>query len=394
MRPAWRGQGGWREKLRRRSPVLFALIAVVIAMGAAQTANAAGPSAKEITKTVSALSEKYPVRSTLYGVWVDGRPLVTGALGKARPGVAATKAAHFRIGNITESFTTSLLLQFVDDGLLSLDDPISRWLPDLPGAQQITVGMLARSISGYADFVTYDKFVEQNNADPFRRWRTSELIDLAFERPTLFPPGTSWAFSDTNFLLLREILQKVGGKPVNQLLRERILDPLGLDETAMSIRPRIPTPVIHAYTRDRGHYEDSTRWSPSWAPGMGNMYSTLGDLGRWATALGTGSVVSPESHALQLGPQNVGLGPLTQDTYYAMGSVVRDGWIFNNPQVVGYNGVVSYSLAKKTAVVVFTTQGPKGDPLVAYASAIADGITRLVDPKHPLDLPDCTRPPC
>ena len=379
--------------VRRRSQLL-ALIALAISVGGAQTAYAAAPSAKKVTETVSALSEKYPVRSTLYGVWVDGRPLVTGALGKARPGVAASKAAHFRIGNVTESFTTSLLLQLVDEGLVSLDDPIAGWLPDLPGAQQTTVGMLARSISGYPDFVTDDRFTKQSNADPFRRWRASELIDLAFERPILFPPGTSWAFSDTNFLLLREILQQVGGKPVNQLLRERILDPLGLDETAMSLRRHIPAPVIHAYSTDRGRYEDSTRWSPSWAPGMGNMYSTLGDLGRWATALGTGSVVSPESHALQFGPQNVGLGPLTEATYYAMGSVVRDGWIFNNPQVLGYNGVVTYSPSKKTAVVVFTTQGPKGDPLVAYASAIADGITRLVDPKHPLDLPDCTRPPC
>ncbi len=382
------------DRPKLRAGTACALIVAVISIGGVQRASAAAPSAKRITETVSALSEKYPVRSTLYGVWVDGRPLVTGALGKARPGVAATKAAHFRIGNATESFTTSLLLQFVDDGLVSLDDPISRWLPDLPGAQEVTVGMLARSISGYPDFVTYDRFIKQNNADPFRRWRTFELIDLAFERPTLFPPGTSWAFSDTNFLLLREILQRVGGKPVNQLLRERILDPLGLDETAMSLRPHIPAPVIHAYTKDRGHYEDSTRWSPSWAPGMGNMYSTLGDLGRWATALGTGSIVSPESHALQFGPQNVGLGPLTQDTYYAMGSVVRDGWIFSNPQVFGYNGVVSYSPSKETAVVVFTTQGPKGDPLVAYASAIADRVTRLVDPEHPLGLPDCTRPPC
>lgn len=128
----------------------FALLALAVSMGAAQAANAARPSAKKITETVRAVSKKHPVRSTLFGVWVKGRPLVTGALGKARPGVPAKKAAHFRIGNVTESFTTSLLLQFVDDGLVSLDDPLSNWFPDLPDAQNVTLGMLARSVSGYA----------------------------------------------------------------------------------------------------------------------------------------------------------------------------------------------------------------------------------------------------
>lgn len=377
-----------------RRCMLLALLALAIATSAAQTATAARPSAKEITKTVREISKKYPVRSTLFGVWVKGRPLATGALGKARPGVRATKAAHFRIGNVTESFTTSLLLQFADEGLVSLDDPLSNWFPDLPAAEEVTLGMLARSISGYADFVTDDNFLAQYEKDPFRRWEVPELIDLAFERPALFAPGTSWAFADTNFLLLAQVLSAVGGKPVSHLLRERILDPLGLDETEMRISPHLPPPVIHSYTNERGRYEDATRWSPSWAAGFGNMFSTLGDMGRWATALGTGKVVSPESHALQFGPQNVGLGPLTDDGYYAMGSVVHNGWIFSNPQVLGYNGVVAYSASKRTAVVAFTTQGPKGDPLVAYASAVANGIAKRIDPKHPLGLPVCTRPPC
>lgn len=370
------------------------LAATTVAAAGATTASAAPLRGKDVVRTVRAATEKFPVRSTLFGVWVDGRPLATGALGKARPGVSATTKGHFRIANVTESFTTSLLLQFVDQGLVTLDDPIAKWFPDLPGAQQVTLGMLARSVSGYADFVTYDRFVKQYKKNPFRRWKVPELIELAFERPALFAPGTSWAFSDTNFLLLGEVLRRVGGEPLNRLLRARILDPLGLDETGMRVRPRIPAPVIHSYTSERGRYEDATGWSPSWFPGMGNMFSTLGDMGRWANALGAGSVVSPASHALQFGPQNVGLGPLTGDTHYAMGSFVRNGWIVNNPQVLGYNGVVSYSLAKKTAVVVFTTQGPKGDPLVAYASAIADGVAKLVDPEHPLDLPACTRPPC
>ena len=84
------------------------LAATTVAAAGATTASAAPLRGKDVVRTVRAATEKLPVRSTLFGVWVDGRPLATGALGIARPGVRATKAAHFRIGNTTESFTTTL----------------------------------------------------------------------------------------------------------------------------------------------------------------------------------------------------------------------------------------------------------------------------------------------
>ena len=370
------------------------VIVVTMVVGGVQTASAATPSGKKITRGVHAVTEKYPVRSTLFGVWKDGRRLASGALGKSRPGVPATRADHFRIGNITESLTVTLLLQLVDDGRLSLDDPLSNWFPSLPGAQQVTLGMLARSISGYADFVTNPEFEDAFNADPFQRWKASELLRLAFDRPPLFAPGTSWAFSDTNFFLLGKVLRRATGRPVDRLLRQRIWSELGMNETHMRVGPRIPAPVMHAYSRERGRYEDTTGWSPSWARRFGNATSTIGDMGKWAQALGTGSLLSRRSHALQVGPQNVGLGGLTANQYYAMGVGVGNGWIAANPQLLGYNGVVGYLPAKRAAVVVFTTQGPGGKPSSAYASAVFNRIGRLLAPKQPPGLDVCPRPPC
>lgn len=379
---------------RRRALGVLAVLTVVTAVCGPSTATAASPSGKKITRTVRAVDEKYPVRSTLFGVWKNGQRLVSGALGQSRPGVPATKADHFRIGNATESLLTTLLLQFVDDGRLSLDDPLSNWFPELPGAQQVTLGMLGRSTSGYADFVTNPEFEDAFNANPFRRWEVSELVGLAFARPPLFAPGTSWAFSDTNFLLLGKVLRRATGRPVNVLLRRRIWSELGMNETEMRVGPHIPAPVMHGYSRERGHYEDTTRWSPSWARRFGNGISTLGDMGKWAIALGTGSLLSPRTHALQVGPQNVGLGPLTANQYYGMGLGVSNGWIAANPQLLGYNGVVSYLPAKRYAVVVFTTQGPGGKPSSAYASAVSNSIGKLLAPKQPPSLPVCPRPPC
>jgi D-alanyl-D-alanine carboxypeptidase len=380
--------------IRWRSLSLSALVVFVIAACGAGTAGASTASGKRITRTVGALARKYPLRATLFGVWVDGRRLASGALGHSWPGVPATRSDHFRIGNTTESMMATLLLQLADEGRIGLDEPLSTWYPTLPGARQVTLGMLARDVSGYADFVTTPRFEKLLDAHPFRHWRVSELLRLAFSRPPLFTPGTSWAFSDTNYLLLGDALRQATRQPVARLLRRKIWGRLGLHETAMRSNPRIPRPVLHGYSKDRGRYEDSTSWSPSWARYAGNVTSTLGDLGRWARALGTGSLLSPESHELQVGPQNVGLGPLTANAYYGMGVGVNNGWIATNPQFGGYNGIVSYLPSKKITVVIYVTQAPKGNPLAAYASAIYNRIGRLLAPARPPNLPVCPRPPC
>jgi D-alanyl-D-alanine carboxypeptidase len=254
--------------------------------------------------------------------------------------------------------------------------------------------MLGRSTTGYADYVTNSRFVDRFYANPFQSWSVPELLRLGFSRPSLFAPRTSWAFSDTNFVMLGDILRRVAGEPVGRLLRQRILSRLGLRHTVMRTDTYIPSPVLHAYTSERGRYEESTFWSPSWARYTGNMTSTLADMGKWARALGTGSLLSRRSHRTQVGPQNVGLGPNTAKFYYGMGLGVTNGWIATNPQLLGYNGVVSYLPAKRIAVVVFATQGLRGNPTKSYASAVSNRIGALLAPHQRPNLPVCSRPPC
>ncbi len=142
--------------------------------------------------------------------------------------------------------------------------------------------------------------------------------------------------------MLGQILRKVGRAPVPELLQKNIFGELGLDETSMRADSFTPAPVMHAYGSERGVYEDETAWTLNWIRGAGNVISTVDDLGVWADALGTGSLVSPRLHALQVGDQNVGLGTNTEAFHYAMGSGVTNGWIYNNPHILGYKGVVSY----------------------------------------------------
>lgn len=326
------------------------------------------------------------LNSMVFGVWVDGRPLVTGALGSALQGVPATRDMHFRIGNVAESMTTTLLLQYVEQRKVSLSAPVSAWFPGLARARLVTLRMLATSTSGYGDYVTSAPFERAFAANPFRHFSTMALIRLGTSLPPLFAPGKNWAFSDTNFLLLGAILQKIAHRPLAAVLEQRIFAPLALSQTAMRSGAYIPPPVMHSYTRERGPYEDASFWTPSWVSLNGAVTSTLFDMSRWAAALGTGSLVSRASRRLQLGPGNVGLGPLTAAKYYGMGAAVTKHWVVTDPQVDGYTGTVNYFPPQKIAVVVFSTLGPTSVPSRQYGIAALLRIARILTPRSVPEL--------
>jgi CubicO group peptidase (beta-lactamase class C family) len=338
------------------------------------------PRAKRVAALIAQLQHKYNLYASIFEVWSGGKPLASGALGSALPGVPASVADHFRISDVTETFTATLLLRLVEQGKLRLDDPISKWLPSLPRASRVTVGMLAASTSGYADYVTNPTFVKALRQNPFRLWRVPEVIHLGVSQPPLFPPGTSWAFSDTNFMILGDILTRVGGEPLGDQIRTQILDRLGLDNTTMPYTADVPAPVLHGYDPERGDYQDATNWSPSWAQYTGAMTSNLADMGRWAQALGTGELLSAPSHREQVGPTNVGLGPLTQKFYYGLGVGVASGWIFSNPHLPGYSGFLAYFPPKKLSVAIWATPAMGNPDQINDSQAIFARVARILTP--------------
>lgn len=349
------------------------------------------PTATKVLAGVRAVVQKYPIRGVTFGVWTGGKEVVTGALGESLPGVPATRDVHFRTGNIAEGIMTTLLLQMVDGGHVSLDDRVAKWFPDFPEADAVTLGMLANSTSGYADYVTSVAFGKKFELDPFQQWTPNEILDIARSLPPVFAPGTSWAFSDTNFVLLGQILQKAAKQPYPKLVKARIFDRLGMRNTRYSMSSAIPTPTLHAYSNERGKYEEATYWSPSWAPLAATATTDLSDMGKWSRALGTGSLLSKRSHQLQVGDQNVGLGPLTEKFHYAMGAVVANDWIFTNPQVDGYTGVVAYLPAKKASITVSAAFGPTGDISVQYAGLVFNRIAAIISPANAPNINPCPR---
>ena len=263
---------------------------------------------------------------------------------------------------------TTLALQFQQEGRLSFDDKLSRWFPELPRADRITIRMLAYNTSGYYDyFQGNEAFIDRFHSDVFKRWRQSELLDIALARGFVCDPGTCFSYAHTNFILLGMIIEKVTGQSTSRQMTTRILRPLGLDETRITSKATIPAPVLHAFTSERGVYEDSTTWSPSWTVGDGMIAtSTIDDIAKAGRAIFSGRLLSRSSYRELVA--NSEIAPSTPAVHYGLGLLVANGWLIQNPALNGYSGILAYLPAAKLSVALTVTSTQPGSLIPANAN--------------------------
>ncbi|MFI9103674.1 serine hydrolase domain-containing protein [Streptomyces fildesensis] len=354
-----------------------------------------GP-ARDILRIAQQAKAEMDLKSVILRVTVDGREVITTALGESMTGVPAEPAMHFRNGNVAISYMGTALLRLVDEGRVGLDDPVSRWLPDLPHGKQITLRMLGASTSGLIDYVTSPGFSDAVSADPFRQWTAKELVAISTSKPLWYEPGTNWSYSHANFVLLGAALEKITGTPLDVLLQQQVMGPLGLSETRNSPTPDIPTPVLHAFTSDRGKYEESSFWNPSWTTAPGAVQTTdICDLARSAVGIGSGELLSPSAYQEMLNPGTVGLGhptktcpaticlPNTEATHYGMGLLVLNDWVSQHPLFFGYTAAQAYLPSERVAIAVSTTMGTN-TPDGHTAQTITQRIAAALVPDHPI----------
>ncbi|GGF24419.1 serine hydrolase domain-containing protein [Subtercola lobariae] len=240
--------------------------------------------------------------------------------------------------------------------------------------------MLANQTSGYPDYETDVNWNAAYNANPFHEFTYAERIGYAFERPMEFAPGTNWSYSHTNFMILGDILAKIGGQPLETLLQDKVLTPMGLTQTAGYDSAYIPEPVLHAFSSERRaalgvpasspFYEESTYWNPAWGTPMGAAQTTnTHDMTTTAVAVGTGSLLSASSFHAMTDPNLLGFGQklpvcagtcFTQSNAYNYGlGAVRSGqWILQNPQLSGYSATAAYLPSQQLAIAVAVTHAP------------------------------------
>src|SRR5437667_3644263 len=162
------------------------------------------------------------LRAVIVKVTQGDKIVISQAFGESIDGVPATTAMHFRNGAVAFTYLGTLLMKFVDEHKVKLDDTIDRWMPKLPEANKVTLKMLANQTSGYPDYETDPAWLAAFIADPFHIWTFEERLKYAFARPVQFAPGTNWSYAHTNFMILGEILSKIGKKPLDALLREKV----------------------------------------------------------------------------------------------------------------------------------------------------------------------------
>jgi CubicO group peptidase (beta-lactamase class C family) len=329
-----------------------------------------------VTALVEAAMAQYHLKAVIARVVVDGQELVTIARGESMNGVPATPEMHFRNGAVAISYMATALLVLVDQGVVGLDDVLATWLPDLPDADTTTLRMLANMTAGYTDYVNTAEFSALDAADAFRRWTPEDLIAISLAQGRTFAPGQHWAYSHTDYVVLGLALEQITGTPLDVLLRELVLDPLGLVNTASFATPHIPEPVLHAFTSERRaalgipagtrFYEESTFWDPSWTIARGAIQTTtIADMTASAAAIGEGTLLSPGSHRAQTEKALAGFGSalpgcatcrtMTSAVSYGLGIwLVRD-WLLQNPSFSGYGAFMAYLPARKIALAVSVT---------------------------------------
>lgn len=181
------------------------------------------------------------------------------------------------------------------------------------------------------------------------------------------------------------MLEKATGRPLEDLIREGILAPLSLTNTRSEGTAIIQEPVLHSFDAERGKYEESTYWDPSWTLAHGAiMTSNIADLLKSATAIATGALVSPDSHALQLAPLTAKFKPWSETTYYGLGVFVTNGWVVQNPSFAGYAASMAYLPSHKLALAVSVTMKEKASLEGNLSTNIAKEIAAFLAPEAPL----------
>jgi D-alanyl-D-alanine carboxypeptidase len=309
-----------------------------------------------------------------------------------------TADTHMRVGSVTKTWTGTVILQQVQEGLLKLSDPIGKYIAGVPQGDKITIDMMLSMRSGLLNYTSSVAFNQALDDTPTRVWTTSEMLALVLGQPKQsFDPGTSYEYSNTNTILLGLLAQKLeNGKPLEAIVQDRIFKKLGLTNTYMPAVTdnSLPAPFSHGYqygtnvqtmaalppelqaAARAGTFlpTDETNDSPSWAWAAGSGISTANDLATFVQALVGGGLLNDQMQAARFAsirdtvPVQAGLG-------YGW-NLAKFGALYGHTgELPGYNTFMGYDPVNKVTLIVWVNLGPNLD-----ADGAGTKITRaLID---------------
>jgi CubicO group peptidase (beta-lactamase class C family) len=277
-----------------------------------------------------------------------------------------TPATKFRVGSITKQFTAAAILLLEERGKLTVDDPVGRHLPDAPAAWSgITLRHLLTHSSGIAN---YTALPENRQLKAFGS-TPAAMLALVRDRPLDFPPGEKMSYSNTGYIALGAIVERLSGQSYGAFLQDNIFGPLGMKDSAVDVNAAIVERRASGYAPSPNGPVNAGFIQMTAAHAAGSLMSTTGDLLRWERALFGGKVLSAAS-----------LQKMTTAFKgdYAFGLFVRERQgrkVFeHNGSIDGFNSAMSYyPESRVTVIVLANVNGPAADRLVTMLGRIAHG---------------------
>jgi CubicO group peptidase (beta-lactamase class C family) len=195
--------------------------------------------------------------------------------------IPVTPDTIFRIGSVTKQFTAVGILLLEQDGLLRVEDPISKFLPDYPRGDEITLRHLLSHTSGIVEYTRAPEFWSNIRLE----MPHEEFTGVFRDKPLDFEPGAGWSYSNSGYHLLGIVIENASGMTYEEFMQSRVFSPLGLDDTGYDRPDRILKRRAAGYDRFDGEYKNRRFWDISQLFSAGGLYSTVGDLHAWNRAI-------------------------------------------------------------------------------------------------------------
>jgi D-alanyl-D-alanine carboxypeptidase len=310
----------------------------------------------KIDATAQQALDQTGVPSASIAVVQHGRIVYTHAYGKAKldPPAAAEPAMRYSIGSISKQFTAAAILLLEQQGKLSIDDPISKYIPDLTRANEVTIRMLLSHTAGYQDFWPEDYVMP-----PMMEATTAQhILDAWAKKPLDFDPGTKWQYSNTNYVIAGLIVEKVSGMPLMRFLQENVFKPLDMEAVWNSDVEKLGDTDASGYVRYAlGPLRPAPKEGKGWMFAAGELAMPAYDLAQWNISVMNRSLLAQKSYDEMFGSVKLKDG---SDTHYGLGLFVRSAFDRTFYEHSGeVSGFVSENIVfpeDKAAIVVLTNQ--------------------------------------
>ncbi|HEX8725777.1 MAG TPA: serine hydrolase domain-containing protein [Gemmatimonadaceae bacterium] len=366
------------RSVARLASALLAFALLAAPRAGAQGTNTLPPDlAARVRGAVTDVMARTHVPSAEVGIVRGGRIVYVQAFGDATlsPKKPATPDMHYAIGSISKQFTVAAVMLLQQEGKLSIDDPVSKWFPELTRANEVTLRNLMSHTSGYEDYAPQDytipEWTKPSSAEKIvHEWAT---------KPLDFDPGTQYQYSNTNFNIVGLIVQKASGQPFWSFLKARVLDPVGLSH-AIDLDTQHDQLEPTGYFRHAfGPLRPALMEAPGWYFADGEMAMPVGDLLTWDISMMNQSLLSPASYAEMESPTRLRDGLYSN---YGLGLSIR---ALDGHRMVTHGGEVGGFVASNTvfpddriAVAVLTNQ--EASPA---AGMIGNALVSLLIPSGP-----------